>query len=63
MLESLPATKRFPSVQNAAIKDNIEPRLLFGWNSAKYDQITGPLPPRLQVQETFSTKLHLVLDQ
>lgn len=43
-----PATNRFPSVQNAAIKLSIDPRRDFGWNSAKYDQITGPLPPNLQ---------------
>lgn len=43
-----PATNKFPSVQNAAINDNIEPRFDFGWNSAKYDQITGPLPPNLK---------------
>lgn len=46
----LPATKRFPNVQNAAMKDSIDPLLDFGWNSAKYDQITGPLPPRLKIQ-------------
>lgn len=46
--KNIPATKRFPRVQNAAMKDNIEPRFDFGWNSAKYDQITGPLPPRLK---------------
>lgn len=42
-----PATNRFPIVQKAAIKLNIEPRLDFGWNSAKYDQMTGPEPPKL----------------
>jgi len=30
------------------MKLSIEPRFAFGWNSAKYDQITGPLPPSLQ---------------
>lgn len=38
-------------VQKAAMKLNIEPRLDFGWNSAKYDQITGPLPPKLLQQQ------------
>ena len=44
----LHATNKFPSVQNAAIELNIEPRLFLGWNSAKYDHITGPLPPNLK---------------
>lgn len=42
-----PATNKLPMVQNAAMKLNIDPRLAFGWNSAKYDQMTGPLPPNL----------------
>lgn len=41
------ATNKLPKVQKAAMKDNMEPRFDFGWNSAKYDQITGPLPPSL----------------
>lgn len=45
--QASPATNRFPKVQNAAIKLSIDPLLDFGWNSAKYDQITGPLPPSL----------------
>lgn len=48
----LPATNKFPSVQKAAMKLSIEPLLRLGWNSAKYDQITGPLPPNLK----FHTK-------
>lgn len=47
IIQAKPATKRFPNVQNAAIKLNIEPLLDLGWNSAKYDQITGPEPPNL----------------
>lgn len=44
----LQATNRLPRVQNAAIELSIEPRLFFGWNSAKYDHMTGPLPPNLR---------------
>lgn len=47
MTQARPATKRFPNVQKAAIKLNMAPRFFFGWNSAKYDQITGPDPPSL----------------
>lgn len=45
--QAIPATIKLPKVQNAAIKLNIEPLFDLGWNSAKYDHITGPLPPRL----------------
>lgn len=47
MSQARPATNRLPIVQKAAIKLSIEPLFAFGWNSAKYDQITGPLPPNL----------------
>lgn len=45
--QARPATSRLPKVQNAAMKLNIDPRFDLGWNSAKYDQMTGPLPPSL----------------
>lgn len=49
IIHAKPATNKLPIVQKAAIKLNIEPRRDFGWNSAKYDQITGPLPPNLKI--------------
>lgn len=49
--QASPATKRFPIVQKAAMKLSIDPRFAFGWNSAKYDQITGPLPPNLKASK------------
>lgn len=51
--QARPATNRLPNVQKAAMKLSIEPRLDLGWNSAKYDQMTGPLPPSL-----YDTKSH-----
>lgn len=45
--QAKPATNKLPNVQKAAIKLSMEPRLDLGWNSAKYDQMTGPLPPKL----------------
>lgn len=53
-IHAKPATNRLPIVQKAAIKLNIEPRLDFGWNSAKYDQITGPEPPKLLNRNQFA---------
>lgn len=47
MTHAKPATNKLPRVQKAAMKLNMAPRLFFGWNSAKYDQITGPDPPKL----------------
>lgn len=47
--QAKPATNKFPMVQKAAMKLSIDPRFDFGWNSAKYDQITGPLPPNLRI--------------
>lgn len=49
--QAKPATNRLPKVQKAAMKLNIDPRLALGWNSAKYDQMTGPLPPNLKKKE------------
>lgn len=54
---SLLATNRFPKVQNAAIELNMEPRFSLGWNSAKYDHITGPLPPNLKPNDIFNDRV------
>jgi len=53
------ATNRLPNVQKAAMKLSMEPRFAFGWNSAKYDQITGPLPPKLQ-RKRFTGYRHVI---
>ena len=38
----------FPIIQNDAKILSIEPRRDLGWNSAKYDQVIGMLPPTLK---------------
>jgi len=39
------------------MKLNMEPRFDLGWNSAKYDQITGPLPPSLKKSRKIVFKM------
>lgn len=51
MTHAKPATNKLPRVQKAAMKLNMAPRFFLGWNSAKYDQMTGPDPPSLVARE------------
>ena len=43
----LPAAMMLPNIQKVAKALIILPRLSFGWNSVKYENITGMLPPTL----------------
>ena len=54
--DRVPATTKLPTIQKAARKLSMAPRFDFGWNSAKYDHVTGMLPPTLQ-QKHFITKI------
>ena len=47
-IQASTATTTFPTIQKVAKRLNIIPLLLGGWNSPKYVQTTGILPPTLQ---------------
>ena len=47
MAQARPATVMLPIIQKEANTLRAPPRLLLGWNSAKYVQTRGMLPPTL----------------
>ena len=47
-IQASTATTTLPTIQKVAKRLNIIPLLLGGWNSPKYVQTTGILPPTLQ---------------
>ena len=47
MAQARPATVMFPIIQKEANTLSAPPLLLLGWNSAKYVQTRGILPPTL----------------
>ena len=51
----LPAAMMLPNIQKVAKALIILPRLSFGWNSVKYENITGMLPPTLNKKIKYNT--------
>jgi hypothetical protein len=48
----------FPNIQNVAKALIIFPRLSLGWNSVKYENITGMLPPTLHSKTTKGSTIY-----
>lgn len=54
----LPAAKIFPAIQNVARALIIAPLRKRGWNSEKYEKMTGMDPPTLSVKHGC---IHVIL--
>ena len=61
-IQASTATTTFPTIQKVAKRLNIIPLLLGGWNSPKYVQTTGILPPTLQ-KPRLSRLLHFLRNE